>query len=348
MVTIVIPCRNEAGCIRDCLSSVLAQQSPPAGFEVVVADGMSDDGTRQALRMIAGQEPRLRVIDNPQRIVSSGLNAAIKASQGDVIVRMDAHTEYAPDYVVRCVETLESTGADNVGGPWVAKGTGYISRAIAAAFASPFSVGGARSHNSSHEGLVDTVYLGCWHRKSFEQFGYFDEELVRNQDDEYNLRILRGGGRIWQDPRVQSWYHPRGSLVALFCQYAQYGYWKVRVIRKHRLPASWRHVVPGAYLLLLLSCILTSLIWRWAGWAAGFLVGAYALANLAASLHTALKNNIVLLPILPAVFACFHLGYGTGFLAGTWDFLFRRGQAGRSFCALTRGRTRSTPCPRQP
>lgn len=194
---------------------------------------------------------RLRLISNPGRITPTGLNAAIRGAQGDIIIRMDAHTEYAADYVRQCVEVLETTGADNVGGPAQTKAETYMEKVVAAAYHSPFSVGGARFHNVNYEGWVDTVTYGCWRRETFERFGYFDEELVRNQDDEHNLRILRGGGKIYQSPKIQSWYRPRGSLTALFKQYMQYGYWKVRVIQKHKLPASWRHLVPGAFVLSL-------------------------------------------------------------------------------------------------
>ena len=269
-VSIIIPCRNEAGAIEACLCSVLAQEVPQCVCEVIVADGMSDDGTREIVErlqitvpldhattgprdhatrvssqwsVVGGPSsavcgPSIRLIDNPGKIVSTGLNAAIRAARGEIIIRMDAHTEYAPDYIRRCVEALDATGADNVGGPWVAKGAGYSSRAVAAAFQSPFAVGGARSHAPDHEGPVDSVYLGCWRKETFERFGCFDEELVRNQDDEHNLRIIRGSGKIWQSPKIKSWYRPRGSLSALFRQYMQYGYWKVRMIQKHKLPAS--------------------------------------------------------------------------------------------------------------
>src|SRR5205823_12095039 len=142
-----------------------------------------------------------------------------------------------------CVQLLSETAADNVGGPWIAKGEGRIGKAIAAAFQSSFANGCARGHDPNHSGLVDTVYLGCWRREIFDRIGFFDEELVRNQDDEFNLRLSRAGGLIWQSPRIKSWYHPRASLRSLWRQYAQYGYWKVRVIQKHGLPASMRHVV---------------------------------------------------------------------------------------------------------
>src|SRR5262249_37522272 len=141
----------------------------------------------------------------------------------------------------------EETGADKVGGPWVAEGKGYVGRAIAAAFQSPFAVGGARGHDPNYEGIVDLVYLGCWRRGVFDWFGLFDEELVRNQDDEFDLQLIRAGGTIWQSPRIRSWNQPRGSLRTLFLQYMQYGYWKVRVIQKHKIPASTRHLMPGGF-----------------------------------------------------------------------------------------------------
>src|SRR5262249_41018531 len=155
-----------------------------------------------------------------------GLNQAILAAQGEIIVRIDAHTEYAGDYITQCVQVLEETGADNAGGAWRTKADGFIAQAIALAFHSPFSAGGARSHDVDYEGCVDTVIYGCWRRQRLVELGMFDEELARNQDDELNLRITRNGGKIWQSSRIRSWYRPRASLMALLRQYSQYGYWK--------------------------------------------------------------------------------------------------------------------------
>ena len=336
-ISLIVPCRNEKQYIEPCIRSLLAQDLPVGSFEIIVADGLSNDGTRGILAQLAAEYPCLCLIDNPGRMISTGLNTAIRAARGKIIVRLDAHTQYAPDYVRQCLVVLHETGADNVGGPGVAQGTGYIGRAVAAAFQSPFAVGGARWHNPHYTGPVDTVHLGCWRREIFDRIGFFDEELVRNEDDEFNLRLIRAGGRIWQSPRIKSWYHPRASLRALWRQYAQYGYWKVRVIQKHRLPASVRHLVPAAFVLTMLTLPLIALVWPGAWWPWGALWVLYSAWNLAASVAAAKRSGLTLCLVLPAVFACYHLGYGYGFLRGIWDFLLwpRRSPAG-AMTILTR------------
>jgi succinoglycan biosynthesis protein ExoA len=337
-VSIVVPCRNERDQIETTLQSILAQEPPPGGFEVIVSDGMSDDGTRNIVSKLAKENPQLRIVDNPGHIVSTGLNAAIGEARGSVVMRMDAHTKYASDYVRNCLEVLETTGADNVGGPWVAKGTGIIGRAIAAAFQSPFSFGDTRGHNPAYEGIVDTVYLGCWPRHVFDRVGLFDEELVRNQDDEFNLRLTRAGRKIWQSPLIKSWYVPRGSLSSLFKQYVQYGYWKVRVIQKHKIPASVRHLVPGFLVLSLVVLALAAPWSRVAAWCWVALVGLYFMCNFVASILTAAQSDWRLFLLLPFVFACCHFAYGYGFLRGVWDFVILRRAPCSTYTELTRTR----------
>jgi len=324
-VTVVVACRNEIKHIRNFLDSLLCQDLGEIGWEAIIADGLSEDGTCQALQEYSARYPQLRVIANPGRVVSSGLNAAIRAARGDIIVRMDAHTDYAPDYCRLCVETLEHTGADNVGGPARTRAAGTCARAVAAAYHSPFSTGGARFHDVNYEGWVDTVTYGCWRKATLERIGLFDENLVRNQDDELNLRLVRAGGKIWQNPRIMSWYSPRAKLSALFQQYFQYGFWKVAVIRKHKIPASWRHAVPVLFVLanvLLISGITVAAVTgaqRWLTAAASVwsaMIAAYALANLLASAVAASRNGWGTLPFLPAAFLAYHLSYGLGFLVG--------------------------------
>ncbi len=334
-ISIISACRNESAHIRSFLDSLLSQDMADMQWEAVVADGMSTDDTRAILESYSRKHSNLRFIDNPGRIVSTGLNEAIRASTGEIILRMDAHTRYATDYCLRCVETLEQTGADNVGGPARTSAQGVLPQAIAAAYHSPFSTGGAKFHDPSYEGPVDTVTYGCWRRTTLERIGGFDETLVRNQDDELNLRLLRSGGSIWQNPRIMSWYSPRATLSGLFHQYFQYGFWKVAVIKKHGKPGSWRHLVPAGFALangLLLASIAiaamfsasklllpASILWL-------VMISLYASANLVASFAVGYQSGWKLLPYLPFVFLAYHLSYGSGFLAGM--FRFRSSSAG--------------------
>lgn len=323
-VTVVVPCRNEAQHIERLLTCLLDQQTEH-DLEIIFADGQSDDGTREILASRSTQDPRIRVIENAARIVSTGLNQAIRAASGDIILRMDAHTEYARDYIQRCLETLMATSAWNVGGPARTRSASVIGRAIEAAYHSPFSTGGARFHDVSYEGFVDTVTYGCWRKSTLEKIGMFDESLVRNQDDELNLRILRAGGSIWQSPRIVSWYYPRATIGSLFRQYFQYGYWKVAVIRKHHMPASWRHVVPALFVLdivLLLVAGIVALVLG-SGLSAWVAVSAtasplcvYACVLLIASALAFGSAGASSALLLPLVFFVYHLSYGLGFLAG--------------------------------
>ena len=349
-ISVIIPCRNERRHIGPFLDSLLAQEIDPGWeLEILVADGLSDDGTRDVLRQYGARNPSVRMIDNPGRIVSTGLNAAIEAAQGDVIIRMDAHTIYGQSYIRECVTVLDESGADNAGGPWVAEGRGIAGQAIAAAFRSSFCTGGGKAHDPDYEGEVDTVYLGCWRRSVFGKIGLFDPSLVRNQDDELNFRLRRLGGRIWQSPRIKSSYTPRGSLAALFRQYLQYGFWKVAVMRKHHGLASWRHAVPALFVTsILIGLALVGLTgWLRMPTLAGIFGTAlaaelvlYALACCAAAARFIGRLEIRALLLLPAVMSIYHIAYGLGFLAGLWK-LFRRRESGAVavpgyFTALTR------------
>jgi succinoglycan biosynthesis protein ExoA len=338
-VSIVVPCRNERDQIETCVRSILAQEPPTGGFEIIVADGMSDDGTREILETIAVSEKRLKIlkiIDNPHRFTAHGMNAGIRHARGQHIAIMGAHAHYAPDYLRSSLEVLKETGADNVGGSMTCLGESRRQRAIAAAHHSSFAVGGARWHDTTYEGPADTVFGGVYRREVFDRIGLFDEELVRNQDDEFNLRLTRAGGKIWQSPRIKSWYYPRGSFKALFQQYAQYGYWKVRIIQKHKLPASVRHLVPGCFFLSLIVLSLASFLWIPAIWGLLVVVATYSICNLAASILTARKNDLALFPLLPMVFTAYHFGYGYGFLRGVWDFVILRRGPARNYSKLTR------------
>jgi len=335
-ISIVVPCRNEAGYIDAFLDSALAQQlAPGTRLEVLVADGRSDDGTRELLARRALADRRLRVIDNPLRITSAALNLAIAAARGATIVRMDVHSTYAPDYAAQCQKTLCDTGAACVGGAWVPVGRGWPQAAIAAAFESRFGSGGAASRRTDYSGPVDTVYLGAWPRAQLLAVGGFDEALVRNQDDELALRITRAGGLVWQSAAIQSSYAPRASFKALARQFYQYGYWKVPVIRKHRLPAAPRHLVPFAFVAVLALLAVLGLAWAPAWWALAGVLGLYAAASAANAVAVAGGSWQQGLGVAWAC-ACMHGGYGVGFGRGLLDFALLKRGAHASATRLTR------------
>lgn len=336
-VSVIAPCRNERDHVAAFCDAVAAQVLPPdVALEVLVADGQSDDGTREILARRAADDPRFVLVDNPRRIVSTGLNRCIERAQGEVIVRMDLHTRYEPDYIAECLAALERSGAANVGGPWRAEGDdSEMQEAIAAAFQSRWVTGGARSRALDYEGPVDTVYLGCWPRATFERFGPFDETLVRNQDDEHNLRLVRGGARVWQSARIVSAYRPRGTLGQLFRQQLQYGYWKPFVMRKHGQAAALRQLVPGAFVAVWATLALLGLLLPAAHTGFVWLGNLYGLYVLGASLAIARADGYDLLPRVPLVIATSHAGYGLGTLRGWFDVLRGRPPS-PAFGALTR------------
>jgi glycosyltransferase involved in cell wall biosynthesis len=316
-VTIIMSIRNEAAYIRRSLGAVLAQDYPLERMEVLVVDGMSADGTREAVEELASTHPHIsvRLLDNPARIVPTALNIGLRHARGEVIIRVDGHCEIAPDYVRHCVEILERTGADCVGGPIVTVGESLIARAIALAQSSLFGVGGVAFRTRvNRAGYVDTVPFGAYRRQVFDSIGLFDEELVRNQDDEFNFRLTQAGGRIWLDPSIRSVYYSRTSLRGLWRQYFQYGFYKVRVIQKRKGVPSWRHLVPGAFVLGLGGSVLLALLTHQPLWALSVALP-YAVANGVASLWAA-RRDWKVLPLLPAAFATLHLAYGLGFLWG--------------------------------
>jgi glycosyltransferase involved in cell wall biosynthesis len=319
------------GNIDTFLHAVARQKTREFDLEILVADGESDDGTADVLTAWRARGPRISIIPNSGRIVSTGLNAAIRLAQGEIVVRMDVHTEYADDYVAQCVEALKQSRAMCAGGPWRAKGSSRRQRAIAAAFGSAFGSGGAKSRRAAYTGPVDTVYLGAWWRTDLVRLGGFDEGLVRNQDDELCLRITRSGGTVWQSSAIRSFYRPRDTLRALWRQFYQYGYWRVAVIRKHRTPAAYRQLVPTLFIALLMTLAVVGLFDPLARMLGVSLLMAYvaALALSAFAASESYRPASIVLVMLGV--ACMHCGYGLGFAHGVLDFIIvgkRRHHAG--------------------
>lgn len=331
-VSIILPIRNESAYIERGLLSLLAQDYPADHMEILIADGMSTDNTRLLIRDFSALHPQLQIhiLDNPGKIVPTGINIALRQAKGEIIIRVDGHTLIAPDYIRQCVETLQRTNADNVGGKMNAIGSNTFGEAVALATSTPFGIGGGRFHYSDQEEWVDTVYMGAWPRRVFEKIGLFDEELVRDQDDEFNYRLRAQGGRILLSPAIRSEYTVRSTPVALWRQYYQYGYWKVRVLQKHPRQMSLRQFVPPAFVLSLIVSALFALLFiihhlSFILLLASFIPALYLIANLGASLWTASRRDWHSLPLLPIIFSILHISYGLGFLVGLVKFSNRWG-----------------------
>ena len=326
-VSVVMPVRNEEDFIEACLMSVLGQTYPKDKMEILIADGMSTDNTRGVIQEVCRREnyTNVKIVENPGRIVSSGLNRLLRIASGEVIVRVDGHCEIAPDYIENCVEILEKTDVDGVGGPIETIGDTLVARVIAQAMSSKFGVGGSAFRTiKDKEMLVDTVAFPAYKKETIEKVGLLDEELVRNQDDEYNFRIRKAGGKVLLSPQIKSKYYSRASLKKLWQQYYQYGYWKVRVLQKHSRQMSIRQFVPPLFVLSLIGSILLG-CFSGAILLLLFIPVLYIIANIMASIRTAAEGELRYLALLPLVFVILHLSYGMGFLVGLIKFWNRWG-----------------------
>lgn len=319
-VSLLMPVRNEASFIERSVGAVLAQDYPRDRIEVIVADGLSTDRTREIIEALAKQHPNLHLVDNPGKIVSTGLNAALRVARGEIIIRVDGHTVIASDYCRQCVEALRQTGADNVGGRMTAASDGVFGRAVALATSSRFGIGDARFHYSDRAEQVDTVYLGAWPREVFQRVGMFDEEMVRNQDDEFNYRVRAAGGKILLDPRIKSQYYNRATPLSLWRQYLQYGYWKVRVLQKHPRQMSSRQFVPPLFVMTLFLLSLTAPFLMAGRFLLAAIVITYSMLSFGASILAVRRADWRLLPFCPVAFAIIHVAYGSGFLLGLARF----------------------------
>lgn len=261
-VSIIIPCYNEEKTITKLLDGLRTQQFPVARMEVIIADGLSVDGTRQAIIAYQQKYPQLdiRIVDNQLQTIPSGLNAAIKASSGEIIIRLDAHSSPFPDYVTRCVEAIQSGIAENVGGVWdIQPGADtWIARSIATAASHPLGVGDAGYRYARNPAYVDTVPFGAYRRSLLDKIGLYDENLLSNEDYEFNVRIKQSGGRVYLDPAIRCVYYARPTLSALARQYFRYGYWKAQMLRKYASTIRWRQALPPLFVLGILVLILAS------------------------------------------------------------------------------------------
>jgi glycosyltransferase involved in cell wall biosynthesis len=316
-VSIVLPTLNERTFIRDCLDSLLAQDHSDI-TEILVVDGGSTDGTRE---IVDGVGPPVRLVDNPRVTAAAAMNIGLGEAKGEIVCRADAHTLYDPTYIRRCVEVLEETGADNVGGPMRAIGTTSFGRAVAAVTSSPFGVGPGKFHYSRRREEVDTVYLGCWRRETLEGLDGWDESRLQwaAEDQELNLRLRQRGGRVLLDPTIESAYFPRETPRSLRRQYFNYGVAKASTLAKHRTLPTWRPLAPAA---LVAATVAGAVFGRGAARVAVPVVHALACAGAAAKV----SDNPGVAPHRAfAVLQICHWSYGAGFWSGVTRIVRKRG-----------------------
>ena len=316
-VTIAMPAYNEENYIEACVASVQAQDYPADHIEILIADGRSTDATRDILARLSAIDPRIQMIDNPARLQAAGLGLLVKAATGEVIVRMDVHCEYAPDYVRRCVETLERTGADNVGGAQRARAKTFFQRAVCAALASPLGVGGAKYRSADAEGFVDTVFLGAFRRRVFETIGLWDPGAITNEDADLNQRILESGGQIYLSRDIVVHYFPRDSFQTLAKQYFKYGRGRARTLLKLGRFPTLRPMLPFFMVAGGAALVAIPPLWPLVPAAAA----TYALATGAEAVRVGKKLGALAIPTVWGIFPVLHVSHGAGFAAGLWQYL---------------------------
>jgi glycosyltransferase involved in cell wall biosynthesis len=328
-VSICIPCYNEENTIRKLLEALYRQTYPRNKLEVIIADGMSEDSTRQKIQAFQAENPDLaiKVIDNPKRIIPAALNSAIHAAKGVYIVRLDAHSVPHPEYVARSISGLEHHLGNNVGGIWkiVPSKDTWIANAIAAAASHPLGVGDAKYRYADTPGESETVPFGAFRKEYILSLGGYDESLLTNEDYELNTRILQSGGKIWLDPNIQVQYYSRPNLRALARQYLRYGYWKVKMLQRYPESIRWRQALPPLFVLGLLAMAIAA-IWipavRWLLLGVMVLyIGALIISGLDVVLDSSKYSMLLGVPVAIVVM---HISWGSAFIWSLIEIIFQK------------------------
>jgi len=320
-VSIIIPCRNEERFIAECLDSVIQQNYPQEKMEILVADGISKDNTRDIVKEYIKKYKFIKLLDNPQKITPSAFNIGIKNSQGKYIFIIGAHAKYKNSYISKCIETSIKYNTDNTGGVWkiLPQQNTLINKAIVSASSSIFGAGNAyyRKGYSKKIKEVDTVFGGCYKKEIFDKIGLFNEKLIRSQDMEFNIRLKKAGGKIILNPEIVSYYYPKSTLKEFFKHNFTDGVWTVYPVKITNVPLKLRHYIPLLFILSLLGTMILSIFWKLFLWLSLFIFGIYLMVSLYFSIRIACQEkNIKYLFLMPITFACRHFGYGLGSLWG--------------------------------
>lgn len=330
-VSIIIPCYQEEKFIKKCLLSLINNNYPKEKIEILVIDGGSTDKTREIVKKILNQYSFVRLIDNEKRYQSFALNKGIKECNGEIIIRCDAHAEYSKNYIKKSVRwLLKDKKIGNVGGIWINKpaNDSLVAKSIAYTLLHPFCVG----PNPYRIGVkkpkeVDTVPFGAWRKEIFKEVGYFNEEFIRAQDLEFNIRLKRAGYKIILDPSIKVFYYPRENFQKLYKMMFQYGYWKLRVNRKLKILSSFRQLVPPFFLIYILFSFFLFFLNKF------FLLPIlfYFILIIFFSIQISIKKrNIRIIPFSFLVFLITHISYGIGYILGLFDILFRKKAGGKT------------------
>ncbi len=324
LISIVIPCRNEKEFIGGLLENILNQDYPKDNLEVFVIDGMSDDGTRDIVKEYELRYSFIRLLDNTEKVVPHALNKGINISRGDFIIRMDSHASYPEDYISKLLYWQKRLNADNIGGVWITRpfSNSIKAQAIAFALSNKFGVGDAYFRVGVDEPKeVDTVPFGCYKREVFNKIGLFDEDLVRNQDDELNARLKKRGGKIFLVPDIEIIYYARDKIKKLWIMYFQYGYFKPLVNIKVGSPVNLRQFMPFFFISSLVISLIIAIFYLPIIWLFIFILGSYCILNILVSLTIAFRNNKKLFFSVCISFAAIHFSYGIGYIKGVVDFI---------------------------
>lgn len=315
VVSVIMPVFNEERYIDSCIRSLMGQDFPQELMEWIFVDGCSKDGTKVIIEAYKQKSPNLiKILDNPNKTVPYAMNMGIKASCGKYIIRLDAHAEYAHNYISRCVYYLETTDADNVGGAAATKGKGYVGNAIALMLSSKFGVGNSQFRTSKKSGYVDTVPFGAFRREVFEKYGLYDERLTRNQDNEMNYRIRKNGGKIYMAKDINLSYYCRDSVKGIADMAVKNGKWNIITSRLCPGAMGIRHFIPFVFLLSIMIMPILMLFLSQFKYLFAVELAAYFLLDLIFSLKSA--DYVRYTPLLFILFPVFHLSYGFGSLVG--------------------------------
>lgn len=327
-ISVIIPVRNESKYISNFLNSLIKQDYDLKYYEIIIVDGQSSDSTLELINKYILNYPNITVLQNNHKTVPYALNIGIKNAKGDIIVRLDAHAEYPTNYISTLVHYLNRLNADNVGAVWntVPSNDTLKAKSIAIALSSNFGVGNAtyriNKKIDSEYIEVDTVPFGCYRREVFDRIGLFDEELTRNQDNEFNERLKKAGGKIYLIPSLKIKYYARENYSKLFKMFYQYGYFGPLVDIKLKRPTRLRRYIPSLFILALTIPIILSFLYFPFFYLWLFVVCSYILASVSFSTVEAVKsNNILLIPFIIWAYFISHASYGLGYLKGFIDFV---------------------------